>query len=56
MFGELDIVSTLDSREAFSQSEEEAYQERMALYQEAENDGFFDTDFFMYGFELGGEA
>lgn len=53
---ELDILTAPDSREAFSEQEELSYAERMALYAEAELDGFFDVDFFQYGFDLGGEA
>ena len=54
---ELDILTAPDSREAFSEQEELSYAERMALYAEAEIDGFFDdVDFFIYGFDLGGEG
>ncbi len=53
----LDMLAALDSREAFSVQEEISYDERMKLYAEAEEDGFFDeVDFLVYGFEIGGEA
>jgi hypothetical protein len=52
----LDVLSARDSREAFSAQEQLTHDEKQALYAEAEMDGFFDTDFFMYGFEVGGEG
>lgn len=52
LFDELDFLFAPDSREAFSEQEEMAYEERMNLYEEAEDDGFFDW----CEFDLGGEG
>jgi hypothetical protein len=52
MYGLIDALAGLDSREAFSHAEQMAYEHRDTPVLE----DFTEIDFFDYGFDVGGEA